>query len=192
MLRFKSQLIQHLTSIPIQLAVILAQQSSEPHLPQVEETFQIGDLVWLEDKTQTSKAHSRKLANIWTGPFIILDIFPNRNVKLLCQHQNQPRFELRVSFDRIRRFSLPIYMPWILPGKPFKFPNFILAKKIRNSAVYYKIQWLSTLPVPDSWEPTEKLPPQLVYNYEHKLLNKSALPLQPRLPLQSDDDDSQL
>ena len=165
-IRFKNQLIHHLVYTTTQLAVHLAQQPPQP-LPSVEEVFAVGDLVWLEDKTQSTKAQSKKLVNIWTGPFLILEIFANRNVKLLCQQLGKPRFELRVSFDRIRHYTLPLYMPWIQPGKPFKFPQFIVAKKIYHNEIFYKIQWLSHSALPDSWEAVDKIPPQLVFNFNN-------------------------
>ena len=183
--RFKQQLIHHLLTTSQEVAIYQSEHLHPKKPPAVQEAFQVGDLVWLEDKTQTSKLQSKKLANIWQGPFLILEIFSNRNVKILYPSITQPRQELRVSFDRIRRYTCPIYMPWLQSGHPFKFPKFILAKRIRNGESSYKVQWLSTTQIPDTWEPADKLPPQLIFNYEQQLKVKSFPPTQPRLPLQS-------
>jgi hypothetical protein len=171
--QYKEQLIHHLVSTSSEVAAYLVKHNNEQPPPALQHTFETGDLVWLEDKSQTSKAHSRKLANIWTGPFMILEVLPNRNVRLLRPTPVSPRQEIKVSFDRLRRYLVPIFQPWMHGQTKFKFPLFIRAKRIRNGKAMYQIQWLSHDETPDSWEPAEKLPLQLLYNYEQLLQNKS-------------------
>jgi hypothetical protein len=138
--------------------------------------------MWLEDKTQTSKAGSRKLANIWTGPFLILEVLSNRLVILLTPTTTCPRLTSRVSVDRLRPYLVPVHQPWMTGQTQFRFPLFILAKKLVNGKTMYKVQWLSKDPVPDSWEPSDNLPLALTFMYEHRLRTQHS-PVAPPLPL---------
>jgi hypothetical protein len=75
----------------------------------------------------------------------------------------------------------------MLHQSKFRFPLFILAKRVVNGQVSYKVQWLSQDETSDTWEPADKLPLQMVFNYEQLLRNKSYQPQpQLQLPLQCD------
>ena len=77
-----------------------------------------------------------------------------------------------------------MYQPWMDGHTTFRYPLFIKAKHIRNGLATYRVQWLSLHPTPESWEPGNKLPPQLVHNYEQLLSNQARPPgPPPRLPL---------
>ena len=67
----------------------------------------------------------------------------------------------------------------------FRFPLFILAKRVHNGQINYKVQWLAQEETADTWEPATKLPLQMIFNYEQLLRNKSYHS-QPQLPLLAD------
>jgi len=167
----------------MEVAAYLINHHPDPPEPPVQHTFEAGKLVWLHDKSESSKAGSKKLANLCQGPFLILEVLTNRLVRLLRHTTVSPRHEIRVSIDRLRPYLIPIYQPWMQGSSRFEFPLFILAKKNQNGNVLYKVQWLSMDPTPDTWEHPEKLPLQLNFIYEELLRNK-FVPVLPPLPLE--------
>ena len=95
--QFKKQLIHHLISTTYEVAVYTMQHRPAPAEPQLQTTFETGDLVWLEDKTQVQKTSAPKLTNFWTGPFLVLEVFANRNVRILRPTPVSPRQEIKIS-----------------------------------------------------------------------------------------------
>jgi hypothetical protein len=185
--RFKNQLIHHLLTTSSEVAAYHIQHHAHQPEPAVQTTFDTGDLVWLEDRTQSKLSGSRKLTNFWTGPFLVLQVLNNRNIRLLRPTTLSPRAEIQVSVDRLRKYIVPTFQPWMLHQSKFRFPLFILAKRVVNGQVSYKVQWLSQDETSDTWEPADKLPLQMVFNYEQLLRNKSYQPQpQLQLPLQCD------
>ncbi|MGA9041551.1 MAG: chromo domain-containing protein [Terriglobales bacterium] len=180
--QFKQQLTHHLLHTSLEVAMYVLNHHAQPDEPPVQKALEPGQLVWLEDKTQTTKLHSRKLANVWTGPFLILEVLSHHLVLLLKPTSNIPRQTMKVSIDRLRPYLVPVFQPWMHGQHSFRFPLFILAKKIRNGQTYYKIQWLSKDPIPDSWELPDKLPLQLTFNYEQLLQRQLIKPRHP-IPL---------
>ena len=180
---FKSQLIHHLVSTSMEVATYAIQHHPDPPVPASQIVWQVGDLVWLQDKSQTAKVGSRKLANTWLGPYLILEVYPSRTIKLLCPSPQIPRHEVKVSVDRIRRFVVPFYQPWMDGHLAFRYPLFILEKRLRHGNIMYRVQWLSLADIQPSWESSDSLPPQLVFNFERQLISQKLPNAKPRLPL---------
>lgn len=139
------------------------QQSTQP-TDVVTENWEKGDLAWLLDPAQANKVGSRKLANPWTGPFMVLETHPEqRNVTLLQPSRNEPRRASRVTVDRLRRYMAPIQQLWLKPGDQYKFPLTLLSSRTnRDHKLEYKVRWLSLTEQPDSWVEAELLPRNLL------------------------------
>ena len=173
-------MVHHLTEVSQQYAAFLLQQKPDVKVLPLQHHYEPGALVWLREPQQSSLAGSKKFCNLWTGLFLILDTLTNRTVNLLKPSIQSPRHTVKVSVDRLRPYLTPIYQPWMTGEQPFKFPLYILARKLSNDKFYYKVQWLSKDPIPDTWERADRLPLQLVFNYDQLLRQKDKLPLQPQ------------
>ena len=175
--QYRQQMVHHLTQTCWQMAAFQFQQHPKVDQLPLQQHFAVGDLVWLHDPTQSSLVASKKMANFWTGPFLVLEVLTNRTVKLLRPTPQSPRQEIKVSVDRLRTYIVPVHQPWMHGQLTFKFPLHILAKKIQQNQILYKVQWLSKDPLPDTWELGHNLPLQMVFLYEELLRNKSRLQL---------------
>jgi hypothetical protein len=180
---YNSQMVHHLLHTVSQIVVYQSAHHHQPENLPEQVVFREGDLVWLFNPQASKTIASKKLANNWTGPFLILQVLASRTVMLLRPTLVSPRQQLKVSMDRLRLFSVPAFQPWMHGNTEFKFPLFITAKRLRQGLPYYKVQWLSKVPIPDSWENSDNLPIAMVSNYEQLLRARSHLPLSQHLPI---------
>ena len=180
---YNQQMMHHLMHTINQVMMYQSNHHQQPETLPMQVVFTEGDLVWLHDPQLSSKSGSKKLVNNWSGPFLILQVLGSRTVLLLRPTLVSPRQQIKVSMDRLRKFSVPAFQPWLHGNSAFKFPLFLTAKRLRQGEPWYKVQWLSKEPLPDSWEPSGKLPIPMFNNFEQLLRARSRLPLKQDFPI---------
>ena len=97
---------------------------------------------------------------------MILTVHSNRTVTILYPTASNAQNQMVVNFDRLR----PYFSPLLLDQHQVqdKVPQSILCHRLHNGVDQYKVKWLSSTPLLDSWVDASTLPPELINSFFQK------------------------
>ena len=115
--------------------------------------------------------------NLWDGPGQVVNVESDTRVVVLLPSRIDPRRELTVHPDRLRKYEVPFAQPWNRDGAMLRFPVKLLRRRQHCGEMQYKVRWLSVRPTPDTWTSASQLPPHLIDAYEWSRAHPTALML---------------